>query len=148
MAVGPIMLMKPSKRDQRIASLRQEAAQQEMHIRLSSFEDKPTAVYSIHVELPKSIIPWLLLKQSYTHGLHFHGPWEFQEDSDSSSKPTINNALQKELIDFLDRLPADIVGVELGKQTVGLWWKEKPNGMTVMDLKDQLKALAAIIQSK
>jgi hypothetical protein len=145
MAVGPIMLMKPSKRDQRIASLRQKAAQQGLHIRLDNFETSPVAVYSLNVELPKDISSWLLLKQSYSHGLHFHHQWEFQVDSDAN-KPVLNKEVQQDLQQFLDRLPNDIVGLELNPKTVGIWWLEKRGGSSILELKGWLEECATLFK--
>ncbi|MGH1440294.1 MAG: hypothetical protein ACRBBR_09310 [Cellvibrionaceae bacterium] len=136
MVVGPIMIMKPSRRDQRLASLRQKAASLGLQVRMSDYEGRATAVYSFPVDLPKNTPAWQLLKQSYSHGIHFHGRWQLLENS--AKVPT---GLENTIKHYIDNLYDDVVGIEVDKKAVRLWWLENPKAETVEDIQESLKQL-------
>lgn len=140
MAVGPIMLMKPSRRDQRLAGLRQKAAKLGLQVRISDYEGRPTAVYSLPVSLPKNTVSWQLLKQSYTHGIHFHQKWQLLENS-----AKVPSHLEDDIKAYLDKAYEDVVGIEAGKKAVSVWWLENPNTETVEDIYSSLERLHKLI---
>lgn len=139
MVVGPIMMFKPSKRDQRLAALRQAAAQKGLGVRLVPTKHHNSkhavAVYSSYINEPKTSdnpdevaevtpLKWVLLKQSFEHGVHFYGYWDWQ---DSNAKaPVADHVTLKSLLDELDET---FVGLELTDIGVGLWWTEKSHGI-------------------
>jgi hypothetical protein len=143
MAVGPIMMMQPTSKDRRLANLRQEAAQSGLHVRMTDYEKngviRPVAVYSYQVKLPKKTPTWSLLRRSYEHGIHFHATWEWL-----SANNKINSQKADQLHSFLDVLPDDIVGLEVNESMVGIWWQERPSGMTIKTLKELLQKLVTI----
>lgn len=143
MAVGPIMLMQPSTRDRRLASLRQEAAQAGLDVRMADYEKgeqkTSVAVYTYQVNLPKNTPTWSLLRRSYAHEIHFHSTWEWQ-----STNKKISSKKEDELHQFLDGLPVDIVGLEVNEMRVGVWWQEKPSAMTIKTIKQLLQQLVVI----
>lgn len=144
LAVGPIMMMQPSSREKRIATLRQEAAQAGLRIRMAknNKEDdiKPIAVYTYLAELPEGTQTWSLLRRSYEHEIHFHKTWEWQ-----TATKGISSNKEEALFQFVDALSDDIVGLEVNENRVGIWWNEKPNTLTIGGVKQLLKELVSIV---
>lgn len=144
MAVGPIMLMQPSKKQQRLAALRQSAALLGLSVQMRDYADKnntrSVAVYSLAVELPKNAPSWHLLKQSYEHDIHFHGHWEWRkQDGELSTQQ------QKGLQQILDNLPDDIVGLGCNGRMLGVWWLEKSVDITVSDIRALIERCYAVL---
>lgn len=138
MAVGPIMIMQPSRRDRRLAELRQKAASLGLQLRLSDYEGSSVAVYTLPVILPKNTPTWQIIKQAYAHGLHFYQHWQLSSSSTIEMVPaTIADALKA----YIDQLPDDIVGIEVSNKIVGIWWQEKPNSVTIDEVKSLLEKL-------
>jgi hypothetical protein len=144
MAVGPVMMMQPTTRDRRLASLRQDAAQSGLHIRMADYEQnghtRAVAVYTYQVSLPKKTPTWSLLRRSYEHEIHFHQTWEWQ-----LTNKKISHQKDDQLHQFLAKLPDDIVGLEVNEMMVGIWWLEKPSTMTIKTLKALLQQLVVIV---
>ena len=144
MAIGPVMMMQPTTRDRRLASLRHEAAQSGLHIRMDEYEKnghtRAVAVYTYQVSLPKKTPTWSLLRRSYEHEIHFHATWEWQ-----LTNKKISHQKNDQLHQFLDQLPDDIVGLEVNEMMVGIWWLEKPSTMTIKTLKLLLQQLVVIV---
>jgi len=143
MALGPIMMMQPSRRDRRLADLRQKAASLGLQVRMSDYEGRPVAVYSKPADLPKTTISWQLLKQSYSHGIHFYQEWQLLDNS-SAVPAEIEHAIKL----YIDELFQDIVGIEVNKKAVGVWWLEKPNTETVEQILSSLNSLSVLVSSQ
>jgi hypothetical protein len=125
MVVGPVAMLRPSKRDGRLADLRQMAAQKGIRVRLASLMlssgEKPLAIYSL--SLPQSDIPhtqWLLVQQSFEHELHFWSKWDWNDKT--AIAPLHLHSLLKQQIQQLD---ASILGIEVAPHSVGVYWLEK-----------------------
>ena len=105
-AVGPVMMMQPTTRDRRLASLRQDAAQSGLHIRMADYEQnghtRAVAVYTYQVSLPKKTPTWSLLRRSYEHEIHFHQTWEWQ-----LTNKKISHQKDDQLHQFLAKLSED-----------------------------------------
>lgn len=140
MAVGPIMIMQPSRRDRRLAALRQTAATLGMHVRMSDYEGKPVAVYSLPVDLLKTTPKWQLIKQLYSHDIHFYQQWQLSAKSDD-----IPDAIHTQLKQFIDELPDDIIGIEVSSKMLGVWWKERSTSMGAEELKALLERFHHIL---
>lgn len=143
MAIGPVMMMQPNSRERRLASLRLDAAQSGLYIRMADYEydghTKSVTVYSHPISVPKNTPTWSLLRRSYDHGIHFHVKWEWQ-----STDKKISRQRDHDLRKFLDTLPDDVVGLEINETMAGIWWLEKSSSMTIKDLKQLLQQLAII----
>jgi hypothetical protein len=125
LVVGPVAMLRPSKRDGRLADLRQMAAQKGIRVRLASLMlssgEKPLAIYSL--SLPKSDIPyaqWLLVQQSFEHALHFWNLWDWHDKA--AIAPL---CLHPQLKQQIQQLDASILGIEVTPHSVGVYWLEK-----------------------
>ena len=132
MAIGPVMLMQPSRRERHLAGLRQQAAQLGLSVRMAKYPDTESgtasdavAVYSLPVELPSTTASWQLIRRSYSHNIHFYGHWDWQRPAD------LPLPQQGQLKQLLDDFPSDIVGIELSKASIGIWWRETAGVLTI-----------------
>lgn len=122
MAVGPVLMLQPSRRQRNLASLRLEATSLGLKVRMQRVSEQELAVYSV---------PWpsdakrkykgpdvYLKKVDYQHGLHLMGFWEVQP------QPLADQAIINLLNDLIPLLPESVVGVELNPAGIGLHWLE------------------------
>jgi hypothetical protein len=140
MVVGPIMIIQPSRRDQRLAKYRQTAANLGLQVRTVKVGDRMAVIYSFPVTLSKNTPYWQLLKQAYDHDLHFHGKWQLQ-----TKDTEIPTSCQDVLRLFLDELPDDILGVEVNPTSVGIIWLESAGVTTVEQVKNWLLVLYQLL---
>ena len=101
MAVGPIMLMQPSGRQRRLASLRQSAAGQGVRVGVlawpSKAGDKPVGAmrYSLPWESDKRHPDkTLLIKKEYSHDLHVADLWQ-NYSAQEAIKPATEQLLRQ-----------------------------------------------------
>ncbi|MFT5117418.1 MAG: hypothetical protein ACI9NY_000947 [Kiritimatiellia bacterium] len=143
MVVGPIAMLQPSHRDKRLSGLRQAAAQKRLRVRLASIQlssaKKSIALYS--VSLPKTEQTrgaWSLIKQSFTHGLHFQGQWDWA-DKQHVAPETYHQSIRQRV----DSLDASICGIEVTPISVGVYWTEE--GLTIDEIEALLLSLQAVL---
>ena len=153
MTIGPIMFIQPSRRDRYLADLRQQAAKSGLFVRLTEYSmndgsNDTIAVYSLPVDLPLETQHWQLIKQSYSHEIHFHGQWEWQTASHLSTEQWISTEQQSLLKQLLNDLPSDVVGLECNRRNIGVWWQEKMPDTSINDIKGCLERCYAIILNK
>ncbi|WP_370978690.1 hypothetical protein [Agaribacterium sp. ZY112] len=137
MAVGPVMMLKPSARAKRQAALRAEAAQQHLLVSMLSPDDLGLRVnYQLPIEraLEESVVEWELSRQRFEHGAHFHKDWDWSDKDLQQSSAGL--PLQR----YLDQLPESICGV--GQNRIGLYlvWREKGLGPEPKDIMLQLRS--------
>ena len=150
MIVGPLMLMRPSASQARIASLRTEAQKTGMRVRLDhnpfARENSTLAVYSLPKKDENEKLPiFSLFRKPYAHEINFCGEWDWfkQEGFGKSRLAALEN--------YLLTLDTDIVGVESTKLGVSLYWRERLKSDTtenaVQKIYHKLRALKEILQS-
>lgn len=131
MMLGPIMMLKPSRRQQQIAQLRQTAARLGLRVELQTLGGRQLAVYS--VAWPREAgqkfpgVGWALDKAGYEHGIHFDGRWQWR-DKRAAPEP-----LQAGLHEALRHLPAGVEAVEATPLGLGCLWTES-GGSRELDL--------------
>ena len=150
MLVGPIMIMQPSARDQRLAKCRQRAAALGLQVKAIKVGEQYLMSYRLPVPVvlgeevaamdAKDLPCWQLMKQPYAHELHFYGKWQLQ-----SKASAIPQHYQDQLRVFIDTLPEDVVGLEVNPDAIGLVWLESPGSITVEQIRDHLKELHRLI---
>ena len=150
MVVGPIMLMKPSAGQKKIADLRQVAAKMGLKVRLDTYisgnQKQSVAVYSLFEDLLEDTGCYLLWRKNYAHGIHFHQDWEWQKLA--SDNPANLSPEQLERVHlWLESLAKEVVGVEINKRLVGLWWQEQNASYSLTDIHSKLKELATLLST-
>lgn len=136
MAVGPIMMMRPSKSQQRLASLRDEARKLGISVHpsplASQFGSNNLMRYSLPNELDGTEVS--LVRKSYEHDLHVEGFWEVTPAAaikPDKFKPTLA-AIQ----------PINsILAIGVNGQCTWIDWTEKSE-LTLAEVKGHLSALA------
>jgi hypothetical protein len=136
MAVGPIMMMRPSKSQQRLASLREKARKLGISVHPSPLASQLGATNLMRYTLPSELDAGeiSLVRKSYEHDLHVEGFWELTPTA--SAKPDNFSATLAAI------QPMDSI-VAVGVNAQGSWidWTEKTD-LTLEQLKDNLSALA------
>ena len=118
MAVGPVMLLRPSATDQRLATLRQHAAQLGLRVTSSHMAERCCLYARAHKEQGTyDAPPLVLVRKQYHHGLHVAGVWAIE----SGQVP----AHSKTLTASLEQLPSSVMGVEINTHCVSVHWQEK-----------------------
>ncbi|WP_075185243.1 hypothetical protein [Teredinibacter haidensis] len=125
MVVGPIMMIQPSRRQRRVARLRELAATRQLRVKLSSNpvsgEPRQLCVYSHAVETTShkdKLRPWMLARQSFEHELNFVADWDWV------GRNRVAEGKQRELCEWVQMLPAPIRAVEVTEHSVSLYWTE------------------------
>ncbi len=148
MVVGPVMMLQPSKGLAKIAALRSHASQLGLTVHLPSREadGKPVRGAIYRMPLPEAIgkrknfASWRVKRQKHTHGIHFHGEWDWA--SESRAPEAITDELRRQL----DTLPESIAALECTTAGVGLQWDERCHGEQpepeVEKLRDRLQGLS------
>lgn len=139
MVVGPLMLMRPTPSQARIAKLREQAQQLGLRIRLGNnpFNKDPVglAVYSLPwKEKPKAPKQFSLFKKNYTHEIHFLDEWDW------SKQDTLTATQMMSLKTVLGSLDGNISGVECNRSGVSLYWNERLSGKTADEVLSALRA--------
>ena len=126
LAVGPIMMVQPSKRDSRLAKLRGLATSKGLRVRLSTdfdTDNTPVAIYSLpwpveYINQQRESIHWVLRTLSYEHEAHFSGKWDWYESKAAPEK------LHRPVSHALNNMPAGVLS--LGSNLGGLEcaWRE------------------------
>ncbi|GAA6152646.1 hypothetical protein [Pseudoteredinibacter isoporae] len=150
MVLGPVMLMKPSGRQRQLARLRQQALEAGVQSRISSVP-KDIASYTAAPTIAVYQKRWqgmrftemetsLLYRTRFSHDIHFHGVWDWQEGAAIPGRP--DEALKA----LLDRLPDSVLAVEISTLGVGLFWLEK--GCSVDELETFYPTIIAWVEAQ
>jgi len=158
--VGPIMWVIPTKRDKRIAKLRNYAAQAGVRVRLvarsslpgiSEAEGSPVNLvrYSINWDPEgddaETVLsckiensPWRLQVGKIEHESHFSGQWEWAKDLVADQKWHIF------LRETLNTLPRGVLVIENTPYDLAIFWQEKGSNSEVDRLVEILKTLRGL----
>ncbi len=152
MLMGPIMFMRPTKSQARLARIRAHAQNLGCRVRMGqnpfASEKFPIAVYYLlwDEKYAKKMagVELILFRKPYAHDIHFSDDWDWFKKSFLS--PQIFQALKAMLQSFDD----SIVGVEVNKLGASIYWLEKTidksDEKTVEDIVQKLKNLRALFQ--
>lgn len=128
LVLGPIMMLRPTIRQRRLALLRRAAQDDGLMVRVvpdPALESRRfTASYALAwpavKEKPVIESAWLLVRTNYTHGLHFHNRWDWK-----GSAAQLSHEQKIKLTNLLDELSDGIHAVEVNRQGVACYWDEK-----------------------
>lgn len=144
MMVGPLMAIRPTKSQSRLAGLRQLALKEGLSVRMrqdpSAYQKGLIAVYTLHLpghqnnqtgekppEQNKNVRKanrWLLTRREYSHELHFQGEWDWRGED----RPALS--LQKFLKQHVMELDDSFLAVESSGHSFGVYWTERLAGKT------------------
>ena len=144
MAIGPIMMFRPTSHMRHLEALRANAAKSGLKIRTTNYESRnqkhSVVVYSLPCETPFDVST--LQRLDISHDVHFYQQWDWQ----NKQNPPLSEHQNQRLKAFISALPETVIGIEFSPDSVGLWWQEssiKQWGM--LELKSALAELKQII---
>lgn len=143
-ALSPVAWMMPSPRQRREARLRECARRLGLEVRIGELPQ--TRRQRVRREAPvQGVIYRLPLRKGWPHvRAHLisraaaNAAWEMAEES-----PELAPALAQTLQRIADRMPADVVAIELAGSGPAIYWRERGDEQTVVKLHELLTELAA-----
>jgi len=146
LVLGPVMLMRPSQRQQRQLKLRNCATRMGLRVHMMPLPSlgagsqqgpsSPCATYCLAWPPEQADTSgWLLLKGKMEHEIHFHGVWVW----------ATNQAAEEHwhplLRAVLNAIPNGVLGLGNGPQGLSVYWNEVGDENDVKVLADLLKVL-------
>ncbi|HEY8569427.1 hypothetical protein [Microbulbifer sp.] len=145
LVVGPVMWLKPSSRDKKLAELRQRAASAGLKVQIQPLPESQgagtAAVYFSQWRNPRRLQSgWGLELQRMSHELNFDGVWDWRKkrEAPEAAKPSL-----KELISLL---PADATAIFANDAGLGVQWRERSGGAGLDAIIHALGAVRPVIE--
>lgn len=143
MVLGPVMMVRPTKRDSRLAKLRGIAAAQGLQVRMVRQGDGEVAAYALpwpEMKARKFAGPVVQLRRRhYSHGLHLADTWEVQPAQ-------LTEDLKAALTQFVNPLPDTVVGASLGEGGLALHWREIEGEAVLAQVEEALRRGVVVLQ--
>jgi len=134
LVVGPVMWLKPSSRDRRLAELRQRAARTGLSVQMLPLpaalgEGSAAAYIQRWRDRRRLQLGWCLELQRMEHEMHFAGRWDWRA---GRSAP---EAAWEPLRELLAQLPRDACAVIAMAGGLGVQWREESgeSGMSALE---------------
>ena len=141
MAVGPVLMIRPSKRQQRLSHLRAKALKLGLRVHLLPLAESSTVpAYCLPwqenkknqsssknqipqvSQIPQSRQVWILKKMAFSHELHFQQRWDWLNHSPA------DNCFHAAIRHYLDAVPAGLAehiqAIGNGPQGLCCYWDE------------------------
>ncbi|GAB2889793.1 hypothetical protein ACCI51_16505 [Microbulbifer echini] len=146
LVLGPVMWLKPSQRDSRLADLRGRAARQGITVQIQTLpaalgEGTAAVYYYRWGERKRLQIGWVLQRQRILHELNFSGSWDW------GSRVKAPQAAWPYLHQLLNSLPADCCAIIATDVGLGVQWRENGGVKAFSQLSDSLAEYAPLIES-
>lgn len=129
MAVGPVLMLKPSKYQQRLAGLRARALKLGLRVHMLPLEghlDQVPAYCRQRDGKDDDRKPWVLLRTGYSHELNFYNEWAWQKDLKADAR------WHQSIAAVLDNAPSQLLAIGNGPQGLCCYWNER-GGDVVLD---------------
>ncbi|WP_295801981.1 hypothetical protein [uncultured Microbulbifer sp.] len=145
LVIGPVMWLKPSSRDRRLASLRQSAASSGLKVQMVSLPasqgEGTAAVYFSQWRNPRRLqTGWGLELQRMSHEMHFDDVWDWRKGRQAPE------LAKKPLKELLERLPADATAILCNDSGLGVQWKERSGDGGLKAIQSALSDLRPVIE--
>ncbi len=149
LAMGPVMLAMPSKRQSYLARLRASAQRKGFYVQLTQLTLGPAegdklrlAAYRLMWDQKVKLPSWRLLRKHYEHDFHFQGAWDWEG-------PTVTLSQQVEgwLKKHLNELPDSVKGVGADNNGVTLYWLEQGGEAVLEQVYEATSQLKTCLQS-
>lgn len=145
LVIGPVMWLKPSSRDRRLASLRQNAASAGLKVQMQALPasqgEGNAAVYFSQWRNPRRLqTGWTLELQRMSHEMHFDGVWDWRKGRQA---PELAHKPLKELV---GKLPADATAIICGDSGLGVQWRERSGEDGLKVIENALTELRPVIE--
>ncbi|MGL6162048.1 hypothetical protein [Microbulbifer sp.] len=134
LVVGPVMWLKPSARDQRLAALRSRASREGLTVQMKSLpaaegQGSAAVYFTRWGDTRRLQTGWVLERQRGDHEMNFAGHWDWRN---GRAAPQAAWGPLRELLAALPEDAIAIVGAETG---LGVQWRESSGdrGMTALE---------------
>ncbi|MFC6635552.1 hypothetical protein [Microbulbifer taiwanensis] len=123
LVLGPVMWLKPSERDRRLADLRGRAARSGMTVQMQALpaalgEGTAAVYYSRWQDSRRLQLGWILERQRVEHDMHFEGRWDWRNGRAAPQ------AAWEPLRQMLDQLPEGACALVASQNGLGIQWRE------------------------
>jgi hypothetical protein len=140
MMIGPIMMVKPSRRDRRVAQLRARATKMGLRVSLQRLEQDTFAVYELPWEREDNVklvgVDWMLERRTYAHEIHFADWWQWRGPGRPPAE--VLPLLQPRMA----ALPEGVPAIEATRLGLRCYWSETGGEPRLAELTDWLKSVA------
>ena len=122
MAVGPVLMLKPSKRQQGIAKLRARALDMNLQVHMLPLSKGRLSVPAYcrpWREKGADKAVWVLERMAYQHDLHFYKEWAWQADLVAAPQ------WHARLNELLPQIPQQLLAIGSGPQGLCCFWDER-----------------------
>lgn len=145
LVVGPVMWLKPSDRDRRLAALRSRAARDGLTVQMQSLpaaEGQGTAaVYFVRWRDSRRLqTGWVLERKRGDHEMHFSGRWDWRNGR-AAPRPA-----WEPLRALLGALPEDVTAIVGAGSGLGVQWRESTGDSGMTALEKALEASRPLIE--
>lgn len=142
MAVGPVLMLKPSPRQQGLAKLRSRALELGLRVHmlpLSSEKPSVPAYCKPWLDERRDTKPWVLELTNFEHDLNFSGAWAWQKDL--VARPGWHQAIKEQL----EHVPKGVLAIANGPQGLCCFWAETGGEVVLDQIHKMLQELNAVI---
>ena len=139
MAVGPVLMLKPSKRQQGLARLRARALEMGLQVHLLPLSKGRSSVSTYcrpWQEKGADKAAWTLERMTYEHDLHFFGEWSWQ--AGLAAEPHWHGPLKA----LLPQIPQQLLAIGNGPQGLCCYWDERGGEMVLEEIAVILEKLS------
>lgn len=145
LVIGPVIWLKPSSRDRKLAELRQRAATSGLKVQMQPLPASQgtgnAAVYFSQWRNPRRLqTGWALELQRMAHEVNFDGVWDWRND-----RPAAEAAMAP-LRELVGMLPADATGVYANDSGLGVQWRERSGAPGLVRLQEALSTMRPVIE--
>ncbi|WP_181954058.1 hypothetical protein ACONUD_04320 [Microbulbifer harenosus] len=145
LVIGPVMWLKPSSRDKKLADLRQRAASSGLKVQIQPLPESQgkgtAAVYFSQWRNPRRLQSgWGLELQRMPHDLNFDGVWDWRNKREA---PEVAKPSLKELVSML---PADATAIFANDAGLGVQWQERSGDRGLDAILHALSAMRPVIE--
>lgn len=138
MMVGPIMLMRPSSHQKKLAKLRFQAQQAGLLVHIGeerSASGRNLAEYLLPRKKPSMTLPeWRLRKQSTPHEIHIAEYWRWVGQA-----PSLNAPMTEQLTQLVHSCPNGVLAFGVNRVGVFICWTEQLSSQTPQDVTSGIK---------
>ena len=132
MALGPVLMMRPTPGQRRLAAIRNEAIKRGLHVRLNqALAQHADYVLPFPQKPARTPQTWALRKAKFEHALNFAGDWEWE----GQPLPDEQLGALKELI---AKAPPGLGGLGVNPAEVYASWDEKLHQASLTAALDEL----------
>ncbi|WP_043316501.1 hypothetical protein [Microbulbifer sp. HZ11] len=145
LVIGPVMWLKPSSRDRKLAELRHKAASAGLKVQMQTLPaaigEGTAATYFSQWRNPRRLnTGWVLEMQRMSHEMHFEGTWDWRKGRAAPE------AAQPPLRELISMLPSDVTAIFANDSGLGVQWRERTGDVGFAKIQQALAVQRPVIE--